>query len=107
MALVTERMHGNNLLHWCALLDLDDEAATLLRYGADAGAQNGNGQKPFELAHNLALAAVLKAAAAARPFGTCPNSRCQAVIPLTSPDCPKCGAFFEDGPTWSARPLET
>lgn len=39
--------------------------------------------------------------------GTCPNKRCRAVIPLSSQDCPKCGAFFETGSTWSVQPLET
>lgn len=102
VALITSRISGNNLLHWCALLDLDKEAATLLQLGADAAGSNCNGLQPFELAHNMALTAVLKAAI---PRGTCPN--CTTVMPLTSSACTKCGAIFSEGASWNLIPLKT
>jgi hypothetical protein len=102
VALITSRISGNNLLHWCALLGLDQEAATLLQLGANAAGSNCNGLQPFELAHNIALAAVLKAAISR---GACPN--CTTVMPLTSDTCTKCGAIVSDGASWGLIPVKT
>lgn len=102
VALITSRISGNNLLHWCALLNLDQEAATLLQLGADAAESNCNGLRPFELAHNIALSAVLKAAI---PRGTCPN--CTTLMPLTSVACTKCGALFSESASWNLIPVKT
>ena len=102
VALITSLISGNNLLHWCALLGLDQEAATLLQLGADAAGSNCNGLQPFELAHNIALTAVLKAAV---PRGTCPN--CTTVMPLTSGTCTKCGAIFSESASWDLIPVKT
>lgn len=106
VALITDRIHGNNLLHWCALLGLDHEATTLLQHGADAASLNGDGQLPFQLARNISLAAVLKSAATTNPHGTCPNPGCKAVIPLTSQECLNCGASFRVGSSWKINPFK-
>ena len=105
VALITDRIHGNNLLHWCALLGLDHEATTLLQHGADAASLNGDGQLPFQLARNILLASVLKAATTAS-HGTCPNPRCMSLIPLRSQECPKCGASFRSGSSWKLIPAK-
>lgn len=102
VALITDHA-GNNLLHWCALLDLYQEAVALLRHGADAVAPNGDGHQPYQLAHDYALNTLLKAAAN-KPKGMCPN--CATVMPLTSQICPKCSAIFEEGAAWKLVPIK-
>lgn len=103
VALITDHV-GNNLLHWCALLDLDNEATVLLRHGADAGVPNDDGRQPYQLARGIALKTMLATAAANRPQGTCPN--CATVMPLTSQICPKCSAVFEEGAAWKLIPVK-
>jgi hypothetical protein len=38
-----------------------------------------------------------------KPHGICPN--CQSRVPVTSPECGKCGALFGQGSAWSVAPL--
>ena len=91
IAQVSDRLHNNTLLHWCARLQLDRLAAALVRLDADASALNDEGQQAHQLARGVALKSMLTSAAD-RPKGTCPN--CSTVMPLTSQGCAKCGAVF-------------
>ena len=90
------------MLHWCALLDLDQEAVVLLKLGANAAESNRNNQWPFELAQNIALAKILKNDI---PLGKCPN--CAKVMPLVSNTCNKCNALFGSDMCWSLIPVNT
>lgn len=63
---LSDNMRGDTLLHWCARLGLDKEATILITNGADPNTPNGNGQRPFELAEELALRAVLSSASKAQ-----------------------------------------
>ena len=91
IAKVSDRLHNNTLLHWCARLQLDRLAAALVRLDADASALNDEGQQAHQSARGVALKSMLTSAAD-RPKGTCPN--CSTVMPLTSQGCAKCGAVF-------------
>lgn len=103
IAKVSDRLHQNTLLHWCARLQLDHLASTLVRLNADAAACNDEGKQAHELARGIALKTML-ATAANRPQGTCPN--CATVMPLTSQMCPKCNAIFEEGAAWNLVPVK-
>ena len=103
IARISDRLHNNTLLHWCARLQLDRLASVLLRLNADASAINDEGKQAHQLARGTALKTTL-ASAANRPKGTCPN--CSTVMPLTSQGCPKCGAIFEEGAVWKLVPVK-
>lgn len=44
-----DKIRGKTLLHWCAQLGLENEAAILIANGADPNAPDGNGRRAFEL----------------------------------------------------------
>ena len=64
LARTADRIRGETLLHWCARLNLMDEAMQLLGKGADPAAQNGSGQKAFQLAKLPSLVSALRATSA-------------------------------------------
>lgn len=59
IALLSDRVRGRTLLHWCAHYNLSEEALVLLQLGADASAHDGNGCRPGELASEERLAHML------------------------------------------------
>lgn len=61
LARTADRIRGETLLHWCARLNLMDEAMQLLGNGADPAARNGSGQKAFQLAELPPLVSALRA----------------------------------------------
>ena len=63
IAKISDRLHNNTLLHWCARLNLERAATVLLQLDANAGAFNGAGQQAHQLSNNVALATTLTAAA--------------------------------------------
>lgn len=63
LAALWERFSGETLLHWCARYSLQEEALILLKSGANARAGNSNGQKPYSLASDGQLRALLQSAA--------------------------------------------
>lgn len=63
IAKISDHLHNNTLLHWCARLNLDRSATVLIQLNADAGAFNNSGQQAHQLSKGTALATILTAAA--------------------------------------------
>jgi len=60
---LTDRFRGESLLHWSARHGLKAETAALIGKGANAGAPNGDGRRPYEVADDLELRGLLRSAA--------------------------------------------
>lgn len=60
-----DKIRGKTLLHWCARLGLENEAAILIANGADPNAPDGNGRRAFE---GLALRSAISSAVDAQPI---------------------------------------
>jgi hypothetical protein len=67
ISVLSDKIRGDTLLHWCARLSLEKEAAILIANGANPNAPNGNGRRPFEVTEELALRAAIRSAADAQP----------------------------------------
>jgi ankyrin repeat protein len=59
LKLLCDRVHGETLLHWTAKFGLEREALLLIANGANAATPNFNDEKPFELAQELVVRALL------------------------------------------------
>jgi nitrogen fixation/metabolism regulation signal transduction histidine kinase len=61
LAMLCDRMKGRTLLHLCAQYNLIDEAALLVRLGADPYARDGNGRRPIDLTNEPSIRDLLVA----------------------------------------------
>lgn len=65
LAELSDRLRAETLLHWAARHGLQSEALLLMANGAKPDAPNGNGRKPHQLAEEVELQSILRAAAEA------------------------------------------
>ncbi len=109
-----DSVKGNMLLHICAESEMVEEVNALLLAGADPQLSNNKGLRPEfmttnqlvrQLLHGLKVTVEQLNDLLRPPQGKCPNSSCSAVIPMSSQECPKCGAFFRVGSAWCVLPL--